>query len=611
MSADLTSSFALELDDRISGPAGNASSALADLKDKIDADTKVLREMQTALGRLKGGTSTNTEEFKRLKAQIDAQKASIAQAQSGYLSMGGTFDGAAKKQKSFLEEASKTPGIIGQMAGKLNSLKTMLGSAGGKYLLAGAGALVFAGAVFAGVAAAVAAARAVAHLTFELVRYGVAAADARRNETLHLEGLIATARHSRLATANAGELMNAIDRVSGVAAISREEVGGYAESLARAGLHGANLRSALEGVSISAAVGGEAAGRRFMALAVGAARTGRSVRALADDVRTRLGGLNARMNLSFDRQIARLRESFAALFGGPRVAAALERFLFQVGRIQELFSQTSASGRALRTIIEAVFPSMLDGVSSAGDSVRRFFQHTIIGAQRVTIAFLSVRNAVRSAFRVGALNDTMLGLLVASTPVVVTLASVFFLLRGAISAVASQFLVAFAVLAGFFMLVGRITRFFQETDWRAEGVALIDGILEGITSGYDRVTGAISDLAAGAREAFTDALGIASPSRVFARYGLDVARGAAMGVRRGTDETEAAVGGMISVPTSSGAARAAAAPSAGSSASIAVSIDSINVYTQATNASDIADDIRAQITRIFEDLAVELAARTT
>lgn len=583
MAADVTQTFALELEEHTSGPAGEAASALEQLEERILGGQRRLREMTAAMERLKGGTGAQTGAFKQLREQITAQRSSLSAMQGRFIELGGVFGRTQTKQESWLDIAKKTPGPLGALAGKLSAVRELTQSAGGRLAIAASAGLAFASALAAGVVAAVALAAAVAAVTVALVRYGIAAADARRTEELRLAGMIATARRgSLLSRASSSELSAAIERVAGVAAIGRSEVARYGESLARAGLRGANLSAALEGVAISAAVGGDAAGRRFAALAVGASRTGRSVTALSDDVRRRLGGLNASLNVSLGRLRERFGESLTALFGGPRVRAAIDRFLRMLGEIGGMFSQASASGRALRQIVEAVFPSLLADVSDAGPLVRRFFLRAVIAAQEMTIAWLRVRNAVRRVWAefgggIPVLEGLRIGL---STS-----------LLGLTARVASG----------------------AQLWWHDVGASaargIIGGLVEGITAGMPSVGTAIEVLGGDAARRFASVLGIRSPSRVFAGFGRNVSRGLADGVRAGAPEATAAVTELVAVPTSP--APRAVPTSAGGGSPVYLTIERMELKTQATDAEGIAVDFRAALVRVLEELGLELGAAPT
>lgn len=75
---------------------------------------------------------------------------------------------------------------------------------------------------------------------------------------------------------------------------------------------------------------------------------------------------------------------------------------------------------------------------------------------------------------------------------------------------------------------------------RNVAAGLVDGIKSGISSAGDAIAG----MAESVKNKFKGWLGIASPSKVFAGYGLNVAQGAALGIRAGEGEAAGAAAGL-------------------------------------------------------------------
>lgn len=68
------------------------------------------------------------------------------------------------------------------------------------------------------------------------------------------------------------------------------------------------------------------------------------------------------------------------------------------------------------------------------------------------------------------------------------------------------------------------------------GKNVASGLVDGIKSGIDAAGDAIAGMAESVKNKFKGWLGIASPSKVFAGYGLNVAQGAALGIKAGEGE---------------------------------------------------------------------------
>lgn len=88
----------------------------------------------------------------------------------------------------------------------------------------------------------------------------------------------------------------------------------------------------------------------------------------------------------------------------------------------------------------------------------------------------------------------------------------------------------------------------------AIGTALVDGIRNGITRGIASARETVTGFAGGIVGAARDALGIRSPSRVFAELGAYSAEGFTVGLNRGAPDVSSAVSGMLSGGAAGGAA---------------------------------------------------------
>lgn len=80
----------------------------------------------------------------------------------------------------------------------------------------------------------------------------------------------------------------------------------------------------------------------------------------------------------------------------------------------------------------------------------------------------------------------------------------------------------------------------------AIGTALVNGIRQGITAGIAAARETVTGFAGGIVGAARDALGIRSPSRVFAELGAYSAEGFTVGLNRGAPDVSSAVSGMLS-----------------------------------------------------------------
>lgn len=518
------SNFDVTVTDNVSAPTGNAARALKALKSNIDRETKSLNSMQAAMKRLQAASSVDVATFRKLNSQIEDSKNRIAALQEHGLALGGGFEDAAEAPKTLADSLSacKSPTEV---------LKTLFSAMPPQAQLVATTLLAVAGAAIAMAAAVIGAAVAMSRLA-------LASADARRSEMLQLEGLTTLRNYYGIAAGSASDLVNAIDRVSDSSAQSRGEISSMAQSLYRAGLRGANLEDALEGLSIAQSVQGDRGGARFRALAVSIARTGGSVRRLTEDYRTRLGGIASRQALSLDRQMEHLRESVGRIFGDVRI----EGFLSGLHSVIQLFSQSTVTGRALHQLAGVIFSPLFDSVGEGAPTVVTALQRIALGIQRTTIFALEAavtihrwQRAFESAQGVKAIHNLSTAL--------ASLDDALHLSDAAFASIETTLRALFPTLSATVDAVRGLAGIFGSSG-EPLGTALANGLARGIQQGADTVRAAAQDLGAEAEDGAASALEVHSPSRVFARLGRQVTRGFAAGVDSGTGDATSAVVGM-------------------------------------------------------------------
>lgn len=590
--ADAKATFQVDLVDGTSGPAASAAKALEQLQRQIEGDQKALAAMQKAMRNLQGGGAKFAEDVKKLKTAIEAKKAAIAQSQASFIALGGKLGDFKKKSPKSMFDELRT--AAGQLPGPLGGLTSSLGKM--KEFFAANALAIGIAAVAAGLLALAAAAAAA---TVALLKYGIAQASARRNELLRLEGLTKMRNWYGIAAGNAGEMQSAIDRVSGATALGRDKLEQYTSQLYRMGLRGENLGLALEAAAIKGAVLGDEGAKSAMGWAAGLAMTGKSVRALTDDIKARFGGIAAKQLLDLDVQAQKMRESFGVLFRDLKI----EGLLKAVQTITSLFSQSTASGRALKAIAEAVFQPMINAVETLTPLVRRFFQGMIIGALEIGIVLLKVRNWFKRTFGDSEiLKGINLQTLAVRLGIVAVfgLAAVFGVLAAALSIAAGNVLLIYTafglLLSGIVALVKKAWNY----DWKSLGKSIVDGIVGGLKGGAKWVIDAVKNLGDASWKAFKSKLGIASPSKEFAKLGLAIPQGVEKGVNAGAPSVQGAVSDMVDVPKG-GAARAGGS-------STAVSIGEVHVHTIGTTAGEIARDFRRELEKVLKEVALTMGA---
>jgi len=596
MAGEDQAKFAVVLEDKTSGAAASAAQALEKLQGAIKRDTQELAAMQSAMKRMQQGTSVNVEAFRELQGKIEAQKNKIAEAQARFVSLGGQFGrtskstkGAADRMKELGDKARQLPGPIGKLGGGIADMAGKMGT-GSMVALGLAAAFVAVGAAVLGAMGS-------------MISFGIQAGNARRNQELHFEAISRMRRGLVGMRASAGEVMGAIDQVAGSTATSREQVARFAEILQRGGVRGNNLSVALRAASIKAAALGDEAGASFAQLAVGASRAGGSINRLADDVNARFGRIAARRMLDLNVMLPKLRENFASIFDGLNLEPLLGVFHAVVG----FFSQSTATGRALKEIVTALFQPMIDSAGGATPIIKRFFQGIVIAALHTTIAILRVKRWFNETFSgsvLGRLDSMKVALYaggVAFGVLAVAAGAAFGVMAALALAVVAPFALIGAAIYGAVRLFRAAGRMFSTlvADWREIGAQLVSGLVNGIRNGINAAKNAVRDLGNGIVEEWRSLLDIHSPSRVFAGLGEQIPAGVAVGVDRGSARADAAVSDMINVPSAIG--------QAGGGGSVSVSIGDIHV--NGGNSAEIAQNLRDAIARELESLALVMGGR--
>jgi hypothetical protein len=608
--ADQQATFAINLEDGTSSVSETAAGALNKLRRTVESDTAAITALNKAMKNLQQGNVVNIAQFQALRAKLDAKKQSLAQAQSSYIALGGSLTNMKSKSgaavsafQDLQKNAAALPGPVGAVAARFQALSGML--AGGAIAL-GIAAIVVA--MVALTAAAVAAGAA-------LFKYGLAQADAGRSELLRIEGLTKMRNWYGIAAGNAQAMQSAIDKVSASSALGRDKIAAYSDQLYKMHLRGDNLTAALEAMAIKGAVQGDAAASHFAGWAAGAAMAGQSVKKLADDVKARLGGIAAAQMLSLDVQTRKFHESLSALFIGVNIDGALKAF----ASITALFSQSTASGRALKSVVQAIFKPMLSAVETLGPVVKRFFQGMVIGALLIGIGVLKARNALRDTFGQPKFFKDMDAMSVALKlgATAIGLVAVAFGAVGVAMLIALTPMVLIgAALFGIGMLAAKLIGLFVKLAVGAAslGKSIVLGIVDGIKGGAKWVIDTVSNLGGMVWGAFKKKLGIASPSKEFAKLGIAIPQGIESGVKSGTPSVRRSVTDMVSSPTIpdiSTAEPGARGRGAGASQSIHVEIHSLTVQATGDQPSSIAADIKAELQRVLEGVAIEFGVQAT
>lgn len=161
---------------------------------------------------------------------------------------------------------------------------------------------------------------------------------------------------------------------------------------------------------------------------------------------------------------------------------------------------------------------------------------------------------------------------------------------------------ALAATAVFGTLAGVVTSGITSirTMFTSVGTNIVQGIIDGIRGGVGSLGAAVSGLGTSAVQAARNALGIASPSRVFADViGRQIPAGVEVGIQRGAGPLDATVAGMVNPPAIRGAG--------GGSPNITVQVIVQRGAGDEDTAQAVADALEERLADIFGGLAEQLA----
>lgn len=654
-----TVGFGVVMEDGVSGPAASAASALADLKTEIDADTAAIANMQKAMKSLKapndaaikqfqqqlkalgketpqniaqiaslresieklsGAGAPNAAEIKRLGDEIGRVQDRVAANTAKRVGMGESFAKApkppklAKPPKPPKQPKPEKPELIkppdsAPFATKLTYHIKKLGdvteglSKGGGPMSSLAGWLtklpqllanpVVLGAALAAalVAIGVGAVKAVVGLT----RLAIASANARRAQLLQLEGLTrvrtALTMTYGIGADKASDLQKTIDSVSGSVSIGRDKVAQYARELYMAGARGDKLATALRGTAIVASAAGEEQANAFKQFAGAVALTGGNVDRLTDRVKGQFGGVvRAQMN-DINVQAEKLKESQASLFDDVDISGyqTAERGL------NEMWSTQTNAGKALRGILARVVQPLVDGATVAKRALKWLFQEAIIEALQLEIAYLGIRNAIRSAFR-GDWTKYFDNLVVGIKNLAKSLSGV----GGGFAVLLAPILAPLLALGVAFTTISSAIGVLTSTDWGELGTAIKDGLLGPLRE----VSEFFSTLGKDIKAKFAKEIDAHSPSKVFEQFGKDISMGLKVGVDSNADQAQGSVAAAAATP-------ALAGRGGGGGGGGAVSIGEIVINmggAGAGGARELAEQVKRELERVLQGVAMQLGA---
>lgn len=601
-------SFSINLESDAKEVSGEAAAELEKLRQTIHGSQDAVKQMSAAMRALRGTSDEVKSAKAQLKAKIDAERDAVSASNLALLKQGTTFEKlssqtrkAAAEQTKLTEalkadELKKTKaqadgvsgalqkagGPLADLKGKFDSLKEVVGGAGGKMaLLVGAAALATAALVALVVAAGAAA--------VSFLKFVVTSADAARNMNILREAMTGSAQ-------NATNLGTQVDALAGKVSTSKEALNTLAASLGRTRLSGQAIVDTFNLVGRAADAMGDDVGNQLKdivtrgqitkrlqinpaelqgtglkfqdvaaALAVqmkvgvkqaqqalfeGRVKLDDGAKALRTAVEKRFGEINAKKLLSLDVIVAKFHERLASLASNVNIEPLLKGF----AELSKLFDSSTVSGATLKGLVTIIGNGIGPAFQAVLPIAKGFIKGLIIGALDVAIAFLTLKNGIKKTFDGDAFAglDLMKISLNAAKFAIYGIATGLAIVAAAIGAVV---LVTSTVIDAFKALGKSITGVWDAIgfDWKGIGSAVVDGIVSGLKAGASSLVDAVKGLASSVKEVFTGELQIKSPSKVFKGYGLNLPQSVGLGVTQGTPAATGAVDDMAAAVSTSGA----------------------------------------------------------
>ncbi len=544
--------------DKIQGKLGGLKG------DALASAQNALADVQARAGRLgaereKLSQTEAVKAYQDVHAAIRGKQAALAKAQAEVTRLGGSLKDSVGPATGLGDAIGQIPGPLGGLAGQLEKVAAFVGPIG---VLVAAFVMLTSSAISGAIA---------------MGKFALAASDAARSAAI--------LREAAAGSAEGGKALDAsIERVYGRTAAAREQIEGLALELRRAGLAGAALEGALSSVTTTTQVMGDQAGailkgladravvaKRFvlqplelrgtglaikdvagalakeMKIGVGAAQQAfqngqvkieAGLKALDAAVQLRFGALAQKQMIALPVQLRRAGENLRDLFKNVDPTKILEGLSLVLG----LLDKSTATGKALRVIVDGIFGPMGAEASRIFPMIRTFLIGIAVVALDTAITFVKLRNSLRDmlgtdalkgvdgmriAFELGGFAARALVAILASVAALIALvgASVYILLVQPIQS-------AISVLSGIGDTINAAVAAFDPKKFSAAGANLVKGIIEGVRSQAPLLFDTIASLATGGLTAFATAAQIQSPSKAFA----EKARFIPLGVEQGVEQ---------------------------------------------------------------------------
>lgn len=457
-------------------------------------------------------------------------------------------------QKQVAAGAKAAAVNLEEIGGKLVMMGGPLGTTGGKAAqLGGAfqklGALGPAGIIVGITVAVVALAAAIGVAIVAATKMAITMADTARNQALAYASL--AANYSALA-----DIGKIAPKVAAATGLATDEITALAEQLAKAKLPAQHLEVALKAMATAKAGG---ATTEFLAkLQKSLIETGKIPKELAEQF-AKFQAIAGKKMLSLDAQSAKFKSNVAGLFSGLKIDGFLEKMSSLVG----LFDANTASGRALKMLIEQIFQPIIDGAANAIPRLERQFLKVLLVVLKLDLA---IKKAMRTpdGAKLGKDMQFLYKVLSVAKKAIEGLALALGLIAGASIAAGLVFVrLGRLVWEALGVMVGGLWSRLSEAwsavksfassiygalasiDLMSIGQSMIQGLANGITAGAGAVVEAMKGAVMGAINQAKALIKPGSPSIVFTQLGRTTGAGLALGMDQEVPNVKRAMTSMV------------------------------------------------------------------
>ena len=313
--------------------------------------------------------------------------------------------------------------------------------------------------------------------------------------------------------------------------------------------------------------------------------------ALEAAAKGRFGKIVALQMLDLNVQFDKAKENLAGMFAG----VDLEPFLAGLKELLSIFDTTTIRGKAM----QAVLTAGLSGLARVTGVLLPIGKEVFLG---MAIAALKFYVAVRPVGRAIAELVTYLAGGKASTAWLEVGKFLFVALAASIALVGAAIFIAFiplmvlgavvigigyAIYKAIQLIIGVVgavrdgisgaVSYLGSISWADLGANLVNSLIAGVKAGAGALLASVTSLGTDSIKAFKASVGIASPSKAFTAFGLNISASTASGVEKGAPQVSQATADLGGAAIG-GALRATTAPSAGSAgAPINITIQNLTI----------------------------------